>query len=524
LNLLVASSIENPVLRGCFPDPSLIRVGDWFYLANSSFEWLPGIPVHRSRDLQHWEFVGGALGDGHDLRGVPSSGGIWAPSLSYAQGRFWLVYSIVRTIGNPYKDVANFLVTALTPAGPWSPPTYLNSSGFDPSLYHEDGRVWLLNLQWDHRSDHNSFAGIRMQEYDPAGGKLFGPARIVHRAEHLVEGPNLYRHDGRYYLLLAEGGTGWNHGVAMARSEHMSGPYEVDPQPVLTTRDTPDAPLLKAGHGELVQDTAGDWHLVHLASRPVSTPDGPRSILGRETCVQPVVWSPDGWLRLPWPGVTPHRTVPAPPETAAGTDAVQPSGAVPGWPWSSLRAPAEQSWASLVARAGSLRLRGRESLHSLFDQSLLARRITEPSMDVSVVLDADPSSFAHLAGLILWYDTGTYYYLRVTYREGVGRMVGLVECDCGTTREHGDLPAPGTGPLWLGAELRGAELRFFWGTSPDRRSPIGDVLDASRLSDDYGPLLRFTGAFAGIAAQDLNDATFTADFRDFHLSAVSAGE
>src|SRR4051812_39229861 len=171
--------IQNPVLPGFHPDPSFVRVGDDFYLANSTFEWFPGVPIHHSRDLVHWRLIGHALTRPSqlDLRGVADSAGVWAPSLSYHDGQFWLIYTNVRTAGagRPFKDVGIYLTTAPDILGPWSEPIVLNSIGFDPSLFHDDdGRKWLINMMWDFRTGRSRFAGIVVQEYDHAARKLIG--------------------------------------------------------------------------------------------------------------------------------------------------------------------------------------------------------------------------------------------------------------------------------------------------------------------------------------------------------------
>ncbi|MEE1799541.1 family 43 glycosylhydrolase [Streptomyces sp. JV176] len=181
---MTVDHLRNPVLPGFHPDPSIVRVGETYYLATSTFEWFPAVPVHRSTDLVHWEPAGHLLNsrDTVDLRGVANSAGVWAPSLSFHGGRFWLVYSVVRAVGSPYKDVDNYLVTADSIEGPWSEPVFLNSSGFDPSLFHdEDGRHWLVNLRWDHRPYRPSFAGIVLQEYDPGARAGARPGRLRRR-------------------------------------------------------------------------------------------------------------------------------------------------------------------------------------------------------------------------------------------------------------------------------------------------------------------------------------------------------
>ena len=292
--------IHNPVLRGFNPDPSILRVGNDYYLATSTFEYHPAVRLHHSRDLAQWSTIGHALGEGFDLRGVPDSGGVWAPSLTHADGKFWLAYSIVRSMDGDDKDIDNYLVTAEAITGPWSEPVHLGSRGFDFSFFHDpDGTHWIVGVQWDQRPEHPSFSGLVVEQYLPDERRTSGDAVRIYREDGLVEGPNLYRIGDWYYLLIAAGGTGWNHGVTMARSRSLLGPYERDPRDaVLTTRDAPGHPLQKAGHGELVQTPGGDWLLAHLASRPTLYLGERYSTLGRETCLQHVVFDDDGWLRL----------------------------------------------------------------------------------------------------------------------------------------------------------------------------------------------------------------------------------
>jgi xylan 1,4-beta-xylosidase len=575
-------TIHNPVLRGFNPDPSIVRVGEDYYIATSTFEWWPGVQLHHSRDLVHWQLIGHALTRESqlNLRGIADSGGVWAPSLSHADGQFWLIYTNVRTCGagRPFKDVGIYLTTATDIRGPWSEPVTLNSIGFDPSLFHDDdGRKWLVNMMWDFRPNRNRFAGIVLQEYDPAERRLVGPMTKILAKEVLTEGPNLYKRDGWYYLMLAEGGTGWNHGISMARSRSITGPYELDPQPsVLTTRDAPDCPLQKAGHGELVETPVGEWYLVHLASRPLQVGDQRRCVLGRETCLQQVRWSADGWLRLaaelgagassprrmvddrpeggPAPEISSGRNVAAAvtPLASRATAAVaetRPSLTVPAprgvavhpWPvkpagddfdaprldpsWSSLRGPVDEGWASLTARPGWLRLRGRESLHSLFHQSLVAKRLTEHRCTVRVRIEFQPIHFTQAAGLVCYYDTRTHFYLRVTHDEVRGRILGIVFTDDGA---YGELAESNILVNdWPGFHLRvdidGGTLQFFVSRDGVVWQTAGPALDATKLSDDYGTGLHFTGAFVGLCAQDVGGAGIVADFACFELTS-STGE
>lgn len=519
--------IQNPVLPGFHPDPSICRVGDDYYIANSSFEWFPGVPVHHSKDLMNWRLIGHALTRKSQLglRGVPDSAGVWAPSLSFADGQFWLVYTNLRNtgMGRPFKDLEIFLTTAPDIHGPWSEPIELNSVGFDPSLFHDDdGRKWLVNMIWDFRKGRPSrFAGIVIQEYDPRTRRLVGPMTNILAKPVLTEGPNLYKRNGWYYLMLAEGGTGWNHGISMARAKKILGPYELDPQPsVITSRDDYGLPLQKAGHGEIVETPAGEWYLAHLASRPI-TPER-RCMLGRETCLQKVEWSADGWLRLANGGHHAQMTWPAPKGLSP-----HPWPAIPerdhfdspklGLSWSSLRNPADESWLNLSERPGWLRLRGRDSQHSLFDQSLVARRAQHFQFTAETCLEFSPENFMQSAGLICYYDTRTHFYLRVTRDETRGRILGIVLTDDGNYDElaAGEIAVNDWKQICLRAEVDFHKLQF--SASPDGKSwrNIGPVLDSSKLSDDYGAGLHFTGALVGLCAQDVSGTRAVADFDYF---------
>lgn len=554
---LVTPLIANPVLRGFAPDPSLIRVGEWFYLANSSFEWYPIVPIHRSRDLENWEFAGSFTGPEAmpDLRGLQDSAGVWAPSLSWSEGHFWLVFTVVRGFGGPHKDMDTYISRSVDVAGPWSAPARVTTTGFDPSIFHNDGRHWLLNMEWDHRpTGRGGFAGINVQEVNEDGTATLGEPRIIHRRAELIEGPNLYAFDNRFYLMLAEGGTGQNHGIAMMRSESLFGPYEPDPHgPVLTSRDAPTQELQKAGHGEIAVAQDGTLFLVHLASRWAVKEGKQYSVLGRETCIQRLVFSDDGWLRLEQGGWHPSLSVQGPEPASDGGlslsasvgsdgadiaatfggfapdhDAAGETGLTVGWPWSTLRHPASPDWASLSERPGWIRLHGRYSTDSLLEQSLVARRLTSTSLRVGVTVEARPSNFTQSAGLIFYYNTSSYFYLRTTIREVGGELVAgdapteqILEvferdpfkglCSFGTV-----VVEPGV-PLRLEGIIDGGSLQFLWSYAGQQLQPIGPELDALQLSDDHGDILRFTGALVGVAAQDLRDRKFTADFTDFEF-------
>lgn len=368
--------IRNPILPGFNPDPSIVRVGDDYYVATSTFEWFPGVQIHHSRDLVHWRLLTRPLTRPSqlDMRGDPDSCGIWAPCLSWADGLFWLIYTDVKRYarttvpsasGASLRDFHNYLVTTPNVDGEWSDPVHLNSSGFDPSLFHDDdGRKWLLNMLWDWRPGHNRFAGIVLQEYSPEARALVGERVNIFTGTELgfTEAPHLYKRDGWYYLLTAEGGTFWDHSVTMARSRSPRGPFELHPDTyILSARRRPDLPLQKAGHADLVETQDGETYMVYLCSRPL--PNRGRSPLGRETAIQPMVWSPDGWLRTPSGEGVPQLEVRAPalaphPFPAPQAREEFDGGRLPiDFQW--LRSPWPDELFSLSARPSHLRLFGR---------------------------------------------------------------------------------------------------------------------------------------------------------------------
>jgi Beta-xylosidase len=539
--------VINPILPGFNPDPSAIRVGADYYVATSTFEWFPGVAIYRSTDLERWVLAARPLDRTSqlDLRGEPASGGVWAPSLSYSEGLFWLVYTDMKNYASPAKELRNYLVTAPSIRGPWSEPVYLNASGFDPCLFHdEDGRRWILNLNWDYRVGRNRFGGIVIQEYDAKAGGLVGPIREIYPPKGLREGSNLYRREGWYYLMVAEGGTGTEHAAAMSRSRSLFGPYEDDPAGLfMTSRYDPAHPLQKAGHASIVEDEDGSWWLFHLAGRPI--PSQGRYTLGRETCLQRLTWDSSGWPRLSSGGELPSLEVALPkkPETRPLAGEVPARGDQyddfdspeldPRFLF--LRVPLGPESLSLSERPGWLRLKGGAFLSSKYAQSLVARRWQAFRFDATTVVDAEPADFHHAAGLSCLYDCENWYYLALTYDEDRrGRVLKVLASDNGEWSEEACVAAP-KGPLALRVEVDYDRLRFSWASADalrDRDRPsmsapwarIGRDLDASRLSDEYCREGWFTGAMVGLCCQDLSGRSRHADFDLFEYREREEGE
>jgi len=531
------AAIINPILPGFNADPSICRVGKDYYIATSTFEWYPGVQIHHSTDLVNWRLVKRPLDRASqlDMRGNPDSCGVWAPCLSYADGRFWLVYTDVKRFDGNFKDSHNYIVTAPAIEGPWSDPVHVNSSGFDPSLFHDDdGRKWFLNMLWNHVSHgtggnpkHPSFAGILLQEYDAKAGKLVGPVKnIFAGSDHgLVEGPHLFKRDGWYYLTTAEGGTGYGHAVTMARARTIDGPYELHPDiHVITSKDAPDAVLQRAGHGQIVETPDGQFYHTHLCSRPL--PGMRRSPLGRETAIQKCVWGDDGWLRLAGGGPVPAVEVEAP---DAATRVERPR--IIRHDFDETDLPAELQWLrtpfperifSLSEKPGALRLIAREAIGSWFEQALVARRQEDFALRAETELEFDPTTFQQAAGLTHYYNRHKFHLLAVSRDASRGRVLTIMSCpgnwpDCNLVFPLAEpIALPAQGPVGLAAEIDGPALQFFYRTSVGWL-PVGPVLDASVISDEggRGEHASFTGAFIGMAAFDTSGAAAPADFSYF---------
>ena len=271
---------QNPVIPGFHPDPSICRAGDDFYLVNSSFQYFPGVPLFHSKDLINWEQIGHCLTRPSQLplHDAGPWGGIYAPTIRYNSGTFYMITTNV-------SDKGNFLVHTTDPRGEWSEPVWLKQGGIDPSLYFEDGKCYLVS---------NPGVGIYLCEINPKTGEQLNESKRIWNGTggRHPEGPHIYKKDGWYYLMIAEGGTGPEHSISIARSRSLrEWCCGCKRNPIFTHRNLGrDYPVIYAGHGDLVDDADGNWYVVMLASRPC---EGHCSI-GRETFLAKVEWE-DGW-------------------------------------------------------------------------------------------------------------------------------------------------------------------------------------------------------------------------------------
>lgn len=531
------SKIQNPILRGFNPDPNILRVGDDYYIVTSTFEWFPGYQIHHSKDLIHWELMSRPLDrvSQLDMAGVPDSCGVWAPCLTYNDGVFYLLYTNVRSFQGQWKDMPNYLVTATDICGPWSEPIYLNSSGFDASFFHDDdGKTWLTNMIMDHR-DGKFFGGIVLQEYDKTQQKLVGEIHYIFPGtEHgRTEGPHIYKRNGYYYLLLAEGGTSYDHCMTMCRSRNITGPYEVDPEnPFISAKYNPALYLQKTGHGDIVETQNGDWYAVFLASRPLT--ERGRCILGRESAIEKIVWSEDGWPRLAHGGREPRKEVEAPglPEHPfpAQPERLDFNTSEIDINFQAPRIPMTADWVNQTDRPGYMRIYGRESLSSTFHQSQVSRRVQAHHTTTSTVVEFEPVSFQQLAGLVAYYNTTHFYYLSIYGNDdGTRKYLGIIANDKhNMTGPSHQVDVTGVERVYLKVDFNKAELQFYYAVEEGNWQKIGPVLDGSILSDDYVEHTDgryhacFTGAFVGMCCQDLSGRGLHADFDWFEYKEISS--
>jgi xylan 1,4-beta-xylosidase len=536
--------IKNPILPGFNPDPCICRKGEDYYLAVSTFEWMPGIPIYHSKDLKNWELLTHVLTDDEqvDLKKLPSAKGIWAPCLTYCREEdlFYVVYGVMNSMNARYFDVDNFLITAKDITGPWSEPVYLHSAGFDASILHDDnGKKWIVSLEWETREGYEKPGEICMVEYSPEKKEIAGyPKRIYNGGTDrgCIEAPHLTKRGEYYYLMCAEGGTGYNHCVTMARSKNVWGPYEKDPlNPILTSAPgvsnerqdpdhlkpkyfNPDSILQKSGHGSYVEITEGEVYLVHLTSRPF-VPEL-RCTLGRETAIQKMMWTDDSWLRMEDGSNLAKIEVPesslkeCPMPKIPDFDDFD-SHQLSNFYYAPRIMP--ESFADVKARPGWVRLRGQESRTSLNKVSILARKLTSVYARITTKMDFHPEVYQHSAGLILYYDNMNYINLRKYYSETLGMSaLSVIQLENGEKTEFLDTRTPvGEEPVYMRLNLEGRKVYFEWSTDGEKYIKIGPDFDLTRFSDEYCKYGEFTGTMVGLTCADRLCHKAYADFDFF---------
>lgn len=516
------TSVRNPVIPGFHPDPSVVRVGDDFYLVTSSFEFFPGVPIFHSRDLVYWRQIGHVLTRDSQLplQGARPSGGIYAPTLRYHNGTFYMITTNVTGGGN-------FYVSATDPAGPWSEPTWVKGQGgIDPSLFFDDdGTVYLLSTGG--APGAQSERGIHQSTIDLATGRLTSPPRLVWTGTggRYPEGPHMYKVGGRYYLMISEGGTEYGHMVTMARSASPWGPFEPCPRnPIVTHRNSQvDQPVQATGHPDLVEDAAGRWWMVLLAIRPQ---EGLWHHLGRETYLAPATWDADGWPVINGGrGVELQSEMPAPRSHAWPTPPARTTFDTPLGPeWNYLRNPDRAAY-SVTERSGWLALRGGPlTLDDVASPTFVGRRQQHFDARVATRVDASPSNAAEEAGLTVFRDAMHHYEVAVR-RAADGRREVIVRQTIGSTLSAVTASAPiaTAGPIELEVVAAPLTYTFAWTDAAGTRRELGAARTRYLSSEVAGG---FTGAYVGLYATSGEGAaaksTFTAFFDWFDYEPLEA--
>ena len=476
--------MQNPVIRGFNPDPSALVHNEKVYVAVSTFQWVPGVTIYETTDLVNYTIVSTPLKD-LDLRGNPVDTSVWAPQLSYVDGLFYLVYTIVKVTLRPFKDLHNYVITSPSIDGPWSNPIYLNSSGFDPSLFHEGGQSYLLQEIWDYRiKEDNKFAGIVIQPFDR---KLMclteKPVTIFNgTAAKKTEGPHLYHIGEYYYLITAEGGTKEGHQVTIARSKDILGPYELDPKnPMMTAHNNPSSFLQCAGHASLIYFN-NRYYMYHLATR------GYPSILGRETALQEVFFDDDKWLRLIG-GNEPHKVLNLPTKVVKKSFFQDFKQSLTS-DWLFLRRM-PTDW--LIPHKDGLIVYGGDSLSSLFDMSVLGLRLYEFDAKVTLNLSFDPKHYNEMAGVGLYLDETKHLFFYVSYDEALGKIATLYRKNVQEYQVYDEKVALGDGVISLEMTVKNGYCTFNVNGTPLKTHIKTDFL-----------VYNFTGTAIIIAASDLN--------------------
>jgi alpha-N-arabinofuranosidase len=532
---------RNPVLPGGYPDPSICHDGEYWYLVNSTFEYFPGLPVHRSRDLVNWELVGHGLHRESQVTGavnlvdVQSDGGIHAPTIRCGNGRFIIITTNVYLAPEEGAETAfvNFVVTADNAAGPWSEPQVIDGApGIDPDLFFDDdGRIWYLGT---HSPENPAFPGegeIWLQELDGNDWSLKGPRHMLWRGACggvWAEGPHLYKKDDRYYLVVAEGGTSFNHAVMIAVSDDITGPYQSNPRnPILSSRHLSyDHWVNSTGHADLFELPDGRWYMVLLGIRG----DLDRlSNMGRETHLVPVSWErePFEWKtpRHLWPVASPlsgrverHYPLPFPdrPQAEAAPFIDHFDGEHLGLSWNFRRVPLAGAW-SLRERPGYLRLYARpQIIRERGRAALLGLRQTESDFTFEVAMEFDPSGTSSESGLMVFQKDDNYLGLLLSRQDG-GHRLRLRFAERGRAvvtlheNELGDYP--GQVRLRLVSDENDYRFSYAFGDSKSFTAFAAAPAD-SLLSHGY------TGSYLGLySSGNGHDSGDFADFDRVHYAA-----
>jgi alpha-N-arabinofuranosidase len=500
----------NPIVAGFHPDPTICRVGDDYYLVNSAFNYFPSLPVWHSKDLVNWTQIGNVLDRPSQMpmRGGAMQNGTYAPTIRYNKGVFYVVNTLVGS------SLGNFYVTAQDPKGPWSEPVKLQGiGGIDPDFFFDDdGKCYVTSCDDPPQSQYNGHRAIKLQELDleqkkPVGEKtiLINGGTDISKRPSWCEGPHLYKINGKYYAMCAQGGTSTAHTEVIFKSDSLRGPYVPwDKNPILTQMDLPNNrpdPVTCTGHADLVQTQKGDWYAVFLGCQPYQ---GGFYNTGRQTFLLPVSWTDDGWPVILPPKTAVPLTVKKPNLPSDQAAAVPTTGNISFTEnfdsdtlaprWIGIRVPASKWWvASKTAKAIYLEPRA-DLLSGQGNPSYLAVRQQNDDFACTVNLTAQPGTAGCVAGLAAFQNEGHYY--AVTVKIDSGRLTEIsLEQPAGGGRgfRRGGAPAPpnvlssqklpdNTASIDLKIEGAGPRTRCFYKMGNGEFTQLGQDLESSFLS------------------------------------------
>ncbi|MCD6632008.1 family 43 glycosylhydrolase [Lactococcus cremoris] len=546
--------IKNPIIPGMAPDPSIIRVENTYYLATSTFHWMPGIQLYKSTDLVNWTLIDNVLKKNKiNLQGTNTPGGIWAPHLSYdtKTKKYWLAYShMVNMAGREFSS-NSYMMWSEDISGPWSEPIYLTSIGFDPSLFHdEDGKHYAAILEWESREGYQAPGHIVIAEISLENGEVLGQWKRVTQGfttRGCAEAPQIYKHAGYYYLLLASGGTGYAHGVEIGRSKSIMGPYEPHPtgEPIITSSPrhlfslgdpdaghfemyNPNSLIQKAGHGSLVDTPTGEWYITHLMSRPL--PGTLLNPLGRETSIQKMRWNNDNWLEMEDGSNLAKIEV----EGISGIEDlkllnhdVQEYFEASKYSNQFMTPYQAQTieWVNTTERPGFLRIYGGDSFFSQVNPSIMATRATSFLYEIDTKVIFNPNHYSETAGVGLYYDSNNWVYLHITYSEITkGPVLSVLQAKLGERKEIFqpiiEVPS-GTVELKIIYNMGFAEM-YFRLVDQEEWQLVMEKIDVTYLSDEgvngeSGEIGGFTGLFNFIGTVDAYQHDSFADFQFYKV-------
>ncbi|MFI6787671.1 glycoside hydrolase family 43 protein [Nonomuraea sp. NPDC050383] len=497
-------TFRNPVLTGCYPDPSICRAGEDFYLVTSSFAYYPGIPLFHSRDLVRWRQLTHVLNrpGRPSLEGLDVSDGVWAPTIRHHDGTFY----VVSTVARGRRGSLTFVVTADDPAGPWSDPVPLEAEGIDPSLFFDDdGRCWFTACRDAAQPNGGGPGELWMRELDLRTLELVGPTHVLwHGAVRgaWVEAPHLYKRDGVYYLIAAEGGTEGNHSVTAARSGVVTGPYVTDPRsPLLTHRHRgPDEPIHNVGHADLVDTPDGETWAVTLGVRPI---EGTHT-LGREVFLVPVAWGPHGPVFAPESGGV--RLSERLPSIASGGPEGDDAGVagrvtfdepVLGLEWNSLRGPVGDRVRPSAGGQGLDLDVAAEPLSSTGVPAFVGRRQQHVRFHARTGISFTATRPAEEAGVAVFQSQDRYATLALTVDAGGRAQAVLTVRDAGTSTRLASVPvSAGEAVLAVDGDEAGYTFRL-------KEPGAGQWIDLAGVERPFFSTERaggFVGVFLGLYA------------------------